>query len=411
MTLACRSLITIRDNTESSSLLDAFDISVRHDDSTEIRHGSMKAGVLTMPTAVPTVASIGVALTSVVIAGCAATTSSNQSRPTPSSGLTGSVWVANEASNSVSVINASNHATVATLTGVSGPHNVQAASDGTVWATSSGGLAIDLEPRTYRVAEAVVVGEHPTHVVTTPDGRQAWVTNYGDDSVTIINTRTGMSQDTVAVGDGPHGMRFSSDGGTAYVALLDAGKLAIIDTTTLQVRRADVGPQPVQVAPTQDGAFVYVTLAGKSAVAKVDPRTRRVTAEISVPSPPAQALVTPDGRSLLVANQGTDEAPGNTVSRIDTTSDEVTDTVPTGFGPHGLTTDPDSRFAYVTNMHDDTLSVIDLADFTVTTTVPTGSEPNGVTFVASPVPSQPRGTVPLQIDGAAPSDSHASHHS
>ncbi len=159
------------------------------------------------------------------------------------------------------------------------------------------------------------MGEHPTHVVTTPDGRQAWVTNYGDDSVTIINTRTGMSQDTVAVKDGPHGMRFGSDGGTAYVALLDAGKPAIIDTTTLQVRRADIGPQPVQVAPTQDGAFVYVTLAGESAVAKVDPRTRRVTAEISVPSPPAQALETPDGRSLLVANQGTDEAPGNTVSR------------------------------------------------------------------------------------------------
>jgi YVTN family beta-propeller protein len=364
-----------------------------------------------VPTLIRTFAArIAITLTPLVIAGCAATTPSNQTAAPPPAGVPGSVWVANEAGESLTIFNAKDNTTTTTLIGISGPHNVQAAPNGTVWATSDQGLAIDVNPRTYQVTSTVSVGSHPAHVVVTPNGRQAWVTNYGDDSIAIINTKTGTGQGSLKVGDGPHGMRFSPDGRTAYAALLDAGKLAIIDTDTLKVRHVDVGPQPVQVAPTLDGDFVYVTLAGKNAVAKVDTQRKRVTAEILVPSSPAQALVTPDGRWLLVANQGTEEEPGNTVSRIDLTTDQITDTLQTGSGPHGLTTDPDARFAYVTNMYDDTMSVIDLAEFSISRTIPTGKTPNGITYVSSPTLSKPGDTVPLTIENEGNPDPHEAHH-
>src|SRR3990172_1023216 len=61
--------------------------------------------------------------------------------------LVGTVWVANEYGNSLSVIDAASNQIITTFTGVEGPHNIQASSDGqTIWAVSgheSIALAID----------------------------------------------------------------------------------------------------------------------------------------------------------------------------------------------------------------------------------------------------------------------------
>ncbi len=42
---------------------------------------------------------------------------------------------------------------------------------------------------------------------------------------------------TIAVGEGPHGVRFSADGGRAHVAVARAGRVVVIDTGTRQVVR------------------------------------------------------------------------------------------------------------------------------------------------------------------------------
>ncbi|TFC00978.1 hypothetical protein E3O42_10815 [Cryobacterium adonitolivorans] len=75
---------------------------------------------------------------------------------------------------------------------------------------------------------------------------------------------------------------------------------------------------------------------------------------------PIQAFVSPAGQYLLVANQGTEEYPGRTVLIIDTKTFDFVRTVETGVGAHGVTIDPTSRHAYITNTFDDTVSVLDL---------------------------------------------------
>lgn len=80
-----------------------------------------------------------------------------------------------------------------------------------------------------------------------------------------------------------------------------------------------------------------------------------------------------------MANQGTKTRPSNTVSKIDLKAKSVVATIVVGKGAHGIVTDNNSKFIYVTNMFDNTMSVIDNNKNEVIATVPVGQTPNGIT--------------------------------
>lgn len=90
-------------------------------------------------------------------------------------------------------------------------------------------------------------------------------------------------------------------------------------------------------------------------LALVDISTEAVT-KIEVGAVPAQFYVQPDNRFAYVANQGTEESPSRTVSKIDLETKKVAATIETGDGAHGLITSPDLAQLYVTNIYENALS-------------------------------------------------------
>ena len=330
------------------------------------------------------------------------------------SGLTGSIWVANEAGNSLSVIDAATNRIVTTLTGIEGPHNVQVAADGrTVWAVSGhDSLAVAVDTQNYTLLGAIPVGNSPAHVIVSPDGATVWVSNSGDNTVSIIDTATYTIVQTIPVGAFPHGLRPSADGGSVAVANMQGDSVSLIDTTTFEVENIEAGVAPVQVAFAPDGGALYVTLNGADAVAKVDMDSRTVVGTAAVGDGPVQVYVTPDSRLALVANQGTADSPSTTLSIVDAASMREVAQVETGLGAHGVAVEPGGRYAYVTNLYGSTLVVVDLAERTVVTTVPTGSSPNGVSFsTLAPAAAAPEIALPVPDHGgeAAGTEGHEVH--
>jgi YVTN family beta-propeller protein len=121
---------------------------------------------------------------------------------------------------------------------------------------------------------------------------------------------------------------------------------------------------------TRAGAWWYallvlvvgsVALAGPPAVGTVT-LPRMVGAPIPVGEDPADVAVSPDGRRVYVANNGS-----NTVSVIDTTSNTVAGEptkagegpIPVGLAPEGVAVSPEGKRLYVANAASDTVSVID----------------------------------------------------
>ncbi|MCG3153395.1 MAG: hypothetical protein GEEBNDBF_02708 [bacterium] len=99
--------------------------------------------------------------------------------PTDKSLPRGTVFVANETSGSVTVIDAAADKVIATITGVPGPHNLQVSPSGdTLWITSAPlNQVVVLDVKTYGLLATIPVGNHPAHVILTPDSREVYVTN------------------------------------------------------------------------------------------------------------------------------------------------------------------------------------------------------------------------------------------
>ncbi len=309
----------------------------------------------------------------------------------PTETVPGSVWVADEGGDSLTVLDAATDEVVTTVTGVDSPHNVQVARDGaTVYTVSADDRVIAIDPATYTVRAAAPTGAAPAHVIEAPNGK-VYVTDAGDGTVSVFETSGLRPAGRIELGGMPHGLRPASGGSVIVVADTAAGVVHLIDPATDQVTGAiPVGTGPAQVAVTGDGRFAYAGTTEPAAVVKVDLVARRVVGTAPVPAAPVQLYLSPDEKTVVSADQGTRQQPGNTLSVIDTAEMTVRGAIGTGVGPHGVVIDPSGTRAWVTNTYDDTVSVVDLPGLSVVATVPVGERPNGVSF--SPLPPTTAGS-------------------
>ena len=62
-----------------------------------------------------------------------------------------------------------------------------------------------IDTATGAVSPPITVGNNPGAVAITPDGKQAYVTNSLDGTVSVIDTATGAVSAPITVGKGPAG--------------------------------------------------------------------------------------------------------------------------------------------------------------------------------------------------------------
>jgi len=315
----------------------------------------------------------------------------------------GFVYTADEHGNSISVIDLAG-GSVATVPIAISPHNVQITADG-AWVMAVGELAaegnghgsggdahgdaegtgrlllFDATNLAGGPAVEIVVGAHPAHVIADQTGERAFITNSGDDTVSVVDLRTRTVIGAIGTGRYPHGLRMSPDGREIYVANVEDGTVSVLDPNGLaELARVPVGSTPVQVGFTPDGSRVYVSLRDDNKVAVVDTATRSLIGTIEVGRNPIQLHATPDGKFVYVANQGTEEEPDDRVSVIEVATGSVVDIVRAGRGAHGVAVSDDGALVFVTNIADSTVSVIDTATREVVATYAVGRGPNGVTL-------------------------------
>ncbi len=118
----------------------------------------------------------------------------------------------------------------------------------------------------------------------------------------------------------------------AYVPNFDDGTVSVIDTATQTVPiTVNVGMHPDGVAVTPNGRFAYVSNSAANDVSVIDTSTNTVTATIGVGSNPDSIAISPNGVEAYVANSGSDN-----VSVINTSTNTVTTTIDVGADPVGV---------------------------------------------------------------------------
>jgi len=226
----------------------------------------------------------------------------------------------------------------------------------------------------------ITTGTAPIGSAISPNGEWVLVTNYGSNSITVINAAGGTPtfSNTISLGSGsePIGVAFTPDNTWAYVTNQGNNTVSVIDLTSsphpsLYTTITNSGggqgqfSQPVGVAVTPDGTKAYVTNYGNQTVSVIDTSINGVITgtgyPYSVKTQPAGVAVTPDGKYAYVANEG-----DNSLSKITVGSNATPARITNSNlnGPFGLAITPDGTTVYITNNGSGTVSVMTNGTFT-----------------------------------------------
>lgn len=199
------------------------------------------------------------------------------------------------------------------------------------------------------------------------------VVNKSDDTVTILDAKTGTARATVRVGKGPHEAQVLADGKTAAVS--NYGKtgepgrtVTLVDVDrAVAVATIDVGEgaRPHGLAALADGRLL-VTAEGTKELLIVDPGARSVVARIPTNRNVSHMVVAPrDGKTAFVASIGS-----GTVTAADLGRKTVIKDVATGAGAEGIDVTPDGAQIWVANREADTVSVVDARKLEILANLP-----------------------------------------
>ncbi|MEO8349480.1 MAG: cytochrome D1 domain-containing protein [Acidobacteriota bacterium] len=204
------------------------------------------------------------------------------------------------------------------------------------------------------------------------------VVNKSDDTVSILDAKSGALRATVKTGRGPHEVEVLAGGKTAAVS--DYGKatepghsVTLVDLDrgiALGTVELGEGTRPHGLASLADGRLL-VTAEGTKELLVVDPKARRVTTRIPTGREVSHMVAAPrDGGAAYVASIGS-----GTVSAADLSSSKMSKDLATGAGAEGIDVTPNGREVWVTNRDANTVTVIDAGKLEVLATIPAAKFP------------------------------------
>lgn len=206
----------------------------------------------------------------------------------------------------------------------------------------------------------VSVDAIPYGVATTNAGDFVFVTNYGSNTVSQIDTASNTLYKTHFVGAGPIGVAVSPDDIYVYVANRD-GNLSVINTVDDSVTTIYVATSLFGVAVSPNGEVIYLTDETDNLVYVVEQEGFVVIGSVAVGGTPQGIAVSPADTVVVVANSS-----DGTINLIATSDYTVSDPLTVGANPFAVAITNDSSYAYITNRGDDTVSKVSLSDYSVT---------------------------------------------
>lgn len=292
------------------------------------------------------------------------------------------LYVSNERSGDISVIDPSTQSVVRTLDAGKRPRGIHVGPiTGQIYVALSGsprlgpgadperaksgeadksadGIGI-FDPSSGRVLRMLRVGSDPGEFAIDNDENRVVVANEDIAQASVWSISSGQKIAEFAVSGEPEGVALAPTRDEVYITCEERGELFILDLRRhREIARLDIGGRPQAIAfhPTRPRA--YIPSEGTASVAVIDTTVQRIMTKIPIAGDsvlPMDAVVSSDGRTLFVST-----GRGNSIAIIDTSTNEVAAVVPVGERPWGIALSPDGRTLYSANGGSNDISVIDV---------------------------------------------------
>lgn len=317
------------------------------------------------------------------------------------------IYVTNEGSGELSIIDESSLAVVATVPLGKRPRGIRVSPDRKLLYVALSGSPFagpDVDPNTLpppdRSADGIGVvdistrkllrvlqaGTDPEQLSLSLDGSKIYVANEDAASMSALDVNSGKVVATTAVGEEPEGVATRPDGRVVYVTSEDDGSVYAINTSDFKVAaRIEVGHRPRSIAFLKDGSRAFVSLERDASVALIDSTNHKLMSTIVLgPSAPfTRETVKPMGLALA-PNESTlyvSAGSNGSVFLIDVASTKPSGSIAVGGRPWGIALSRDGRRLYTANGPANDVGVIDVETRQVVKKIPVRDRPWGVVVV------------------------------
>ncbi|PYL60871.1 MAG: hypothetical protein DMF31_03475 [Verrucomicrobia bacterium] len=328
------------------------------------------------------------------------------------------VFVSNEHSGDVTVIDGATDEVVATFRVGKRPRGIHAAPDGKrIFVTLSGsprmapgidenrapadktadGLGV-IDSAAHKLTDRWHVGSDPEQFAISKDGKFAFIANEDDASASVIDLGSGQSRGKVKVSEEPEGVGVNPANGEVYVTCEEKGEVFAIDPDAQRViAKIETGGRPRSVAFQPDGSRAYAACENGGYIAVIDAQSHKLLSKIQLPmgSLPMGTAISKDGNELYVST-----GRGNAVAVIDTQKNQVRRSpllsargegegeesiiamIPVGNRAWGIALDPSGSKLYTANGASNDVSVVDLKSRKELRRIKVGDGPWGIAIVS-----------------------------
>ena len=298
----------------------------------------------------------------------------------------------NAAGDNVHIIDPAPNKVVDVITGITIPHGVTSAPDGSaLYFSNEVNHTLDVVPTaTLRVAKQIPLSGRPNNVAITPDGRKVYVAIRAEGAfVDVIDTREGRLVKSIPTAGGVHNVYVTPDGKYVVAGMIAERTLTVINSATdepVWSMEFDGGVRPMAFETNADGSTkrIFVQITDFHGFYVVDFEKRAVVDKIKMPdlpltrvdndglqgSPGHGLAVSPDGRTLWSTSK-----PNSHVYAWSLPDLTFLGGVPVGSHPDWLTMTPDGRYLYAANAGSNNVSAVDTHAMKEIARIPVGQVP------------------------------------
>jgi YVTN family beta-propeller protein len=243
---------------------------------------------------------------------------------------------------------------------------------------SADGIVV-VDVATKKSTGKIAAGSDPEEFSLSKDGTRLYVSNEDTKSASVINIASAKVEHIIPVGQEPEGVATTPDGKFFYVTCETGGDVFVIDTSSYKsVAHFKVAVRPRSVDFLKDAAIGFVPSESVGQLNVIDTDHPNVVKTLTLPagSRPMRVRVAPNGKKIYVSN-----GRAGTISVIDSHSYELLDTIKVGARPWGIVISPDGKVLYAANGPSNDVSVVDLETAKEVARVKAGSSPWGLVIV------------------------------
>jgi YVTN family beta-propeller protein len=246
---------------------------------------------------------------------------------------------------------------------------------------SADGIAV-LDLASGKLDQKISCGSDPEEFAVSPDGKRLYVSNEDVATASVVNIETGKVEDIVKVGEEPEGVVFTPNGKFVYVTCEEKGEVYVIGTADNKTAATlNLGGRPRTAAFLADSSIAFVPSETTAEINVIDAVKNEPLKKIKLPAGmrPMCVIMAPDGKKLYVST-----GRGGTVAVIDTKTYEILNNIKVGARPFGIRISPDGKYLYSANGPSDDVSLVDLGTEKEIARIPAGKSPWGVAIVQEP---------------------------